>query len=74
MHLSEMDVVYVGVQISLLGFSLFIGAISFSAWRYPLKENCVFIHSRQLCNSIESIYMLLRNYIKTSQLRNSVMA
>ena len=75
----EMDVVHLGVHISLLGFSLFIGAISFSAWRYPLKEKMVtiitvirVINSRQLCNCMQPIYMLLRKYIKTSVLRNCV--
>ncbi len=62
----DVDVIYLGVQISVLGFSLFIGAISLSAWRYPLKENSVFIYSRQLCNCTEPIYMLLGTIIKTS--------
>lgn len=62
---SKMDVVHLVLQISVLGFSLFIGAISFRAWRYPLKENSVFIYSRQLCNCTEPIYMLLGKHIKT---------
>lgn len=53
MHPSEMDVVHLGIQISVLGFSLFIGAISFSAWRYPLKETVLYFNFRQRCNCTE---------------------
>lgn len=43
---SVSGMVLLGIQIPVLGFSLFIAAISFSA-RYPLKEAVSYFHFRQ---------------------------
>lgn len=55
MNPSEMVMVHLGVQICVLGFSLFIGAISLSAWRYPLKETVLYFNFRQQCNWLEAL-------------------
>lgn len=65
---SVSGMVLLGIQISVLGFSLFIAAISFSAW-YPLKEAVSYFDFRQQCSCIEP--QLWAEYLKKSELNNN---
>lgn len=60
-HPSKRDMGHLAVHITALGYSLFIVAISFSTWRYPLKETMLLLFNfRQLCHCTS---------VKTSELR-----